>query len=46
MSQVSFNYTDVFVQGSWNGWSSGMQLSDPDGDNVYEGTVYSCFKFS
>ena len=39
MSQVSFTYTNVYVQGSWDGWAAGVQLSDPDGDNIYEGTV-------
>ena len=29
MSQVSFTYTNVYVQGSWDGWSAGVRATRP-----------------
>jgi hypothetical protein len=29
----------VDVRGSFNGWSPGFQLADPDGDKIYEGST-------
>ena len=35
------DYSDVIINGSWNGWQNyGVTLSDDDGDNVWTGTGY------
>ena len=40
MSTVSSSYTNVYVSGTVNGWSGNSnQLTDPDGDGVYSGTL-------
>ena len=40
MSTVSSSFTNVYVSGTINGWSGNSnQLTDADGDDVYEGTV-------
>ncbi|MDA0741961.1 MAG: lamin tail domain-containing protein [Bacteroidetes bacterium] len=40
MSNVSASFTNVYVSGTLNGWSGNAnQLTDADGDGVYEGTV-------
>lgn len=40
MNNVSASYTNVYVSGTLNSWSGNAnQLTDADGDGVYEGTV-------
>ena len=40
MSNVSASFTNVYVSGTLNSWSGNAnQLTDADGDGVYEGTV-------
>ncbi len=40
MSTVSSSFTNVYVSGTVNGWSGNSnQLTDPDGDNIYTGTL-------
>ena len=40
MSNVTSSFTNVYVSGTINSWSgNGNQLTDPDGDGVYEGTL-------
>ena len=40
MSTVSSSFTNVYVSGTVNGWSGNSnQLTDADGDGVYEGTL-------
>lgn len=40
MSNVSSSFTNVYVSGTINSWSgNGNQLTDADGDGIYEGTV-------
>jgi len=40
MSNVSASFTNVYVSGTLNGWSGNAnQLTDADGDGVYEGTL-------
>ena len=40
MSTVSSSFTNVYVSGTVNGWSGNSnQLTDPDGDGVYSGTL-------
>jgi len=39
MSDYTAAYTDVYISGSWNGWSAGQLMSDPDGDKIYTTTV-------
>ncbi|MEL0108697.1 MAG: lamin tail domain-containing protein [Cryomorphaceae bacterium] len=40
MSNVSASFTNVYVSGTLNGWSGNSnQLTDPDGDGVYEGDI-------
>jgi predicted extracellular nuclease len=40
MNNVSASYTNVYVSGTMNGWSGyANQLTDPDGDGVYTGTL-------
>ena len=40
MNNVTSSYTNVYVSGTLNGWN-GMsnQLTDPDGDGVYDGVI-------
>jgi hypothetical protein len=39
MSNVTSSFTNVYVSGTLNGWSGNAnQLTDADGDGVYEGT--------
>jgi len=40
MNNVTASYTNVYVSGTINNWSGNAnQLTDPDGDGVFEGTV-------
>ena len=40
MNNVTASYTNVYVSGSLNSWSGNAnQLTDPDGDGVYEGDI-------
>jgi predicted extracellular nuclease len=40
MNNVSASFTNVYVSGTLNGWSGNSnQLTDPDGDGVYEGDI-------
>ena len=40
MNYVTASFTNVYVSGTLNGWSGNSnQLTDPDGDGVYEGTL-------
>jgi 1,4-alpha-glucan branching enzyme len=40
MNQYSGTYTNVYVSGTLNSWSGNSnQLSDADGDGVYEGVI-------
>src|SRR6056300_112145 len=40
MSTVISSFTNVYVSGTVNGWSGNSnQLTDPDGDGVYSGTL-------
>ena len=39
MNNVTDPFTTAQVAGSWNGWSAPSDLSDPDGDGVWEGSV-------
>ncbi|GEM_PF-217462 len=40
MSNVSASFTNVYVSGTLNSWSGNAnQLTDPDGDGVYEGDI-------
>ena len=40
MSNVSASFTNVYVSGTLNGWSGNAnQLTDADGDGVYEGDI-------
>ena len=40
MNNVTASYTNVYVSGTVNGWSGNSnQLTDPDGDGVYTGTL-------
>ena len=40
MNNVTSSFTNVYVSGTINSWSgNGNQLTDPDGDGVYEGTL-------
>jgi hypothetical protein len=40
MNSVTASYTNVYVSGTVNGWSGNAnQLTDPDGDGVYTGTL-------
>jgi hypothetical protein len=40
MSYVTASFTNVYVSGTLNGWSGNSnQLTDADGDGVYEGTL-------
>ena len=40
MNGVTSSFTNVYVSGSLNGWSGNAnQLTDPDGDGVYEGDI-------
>ncbi len=40
MNNVTASFTNVYVSGTVNGWSGNSnQLTDPDGDGVYSGTL-------
>ena len=40
MSNVSASFTNVYVSGTLNSWSGNAnQLTDPDGDGVYEADI-------
>ena len=40
MNNVTATFTNVYVSGTVNGWSGNSnQLTDPDGDGVYSGTL-------
>ena len=40
MNNVTASYTNVYVSGTINNWSGNAnQLTDPDGDGVFEGTL-------
>lgn len=39
MNKFTQTFTTAMVHGSWNGWGAGTALADPDGDNIWEGTI-------
>ena len=40
MGQVTSTFTTPEINGSWNNWAGASnQMTDADGDNVWEGTI-------
>jgi hypothetical protein len=39
MNKFTQTFTTAMVHGSWNVWGAGTALADPDGDNIWEGTI-------